>query len=162
VKRYVDEKSANLATAASSSVRPLLSRRLFANLPPLPRIVLISKSFPRSTRPSLQTRRQPPLTRPSLQPAPPAAGVAPQGDCSRRTGDACADIARCQRPRQRQTWHCGDCARLHRPHLGERTVRANRTGGAAMTVVLTYAGEVGAIYVGLHIAAWCVDLAIRR
>ena len=71
---------------------------------------LISKSFPRSTRPSLQTlqrspapadksrktRAKAPLTRPSLQTAPPAADArvaagAPQGDCSRSTGDACAD-----------------------------------------------------------------------
>src|SRR5262245_43527565 len=74
-------------------------------------MVLISKSFPQSTRPSLQTpplapapidksrtgHAKPPLTRPSLQTAPPAAddacvaAGAPQGDCSRNTGDACAD-----------------------------------------------------------------------
>jgi hypothetical protein len=72
-------------------------------------MVLISKSFLQSTRPSLQTRRHPPapadksrkgraktpLTRPSLQTAPhPAsrlAAVAPQGDCARSTGDASAD-----------------------------------------------------------------------
>jgi hypothetical protein len=73
-------------------------------------MVLISKSFPRPTRPSLQTlrhspapadksrkaRTKPPLTRPSLQTAPPAADArvaagAPQRDCSRSTGDVCAD-----------------------------------------------------------------------
>jgi hypothetical protein len=73
-------------------------------------MALISKSFPRSTRPSLQTlrhspapadksrkaRAKTPLTRPSLQTAPRptdarVAAVAPQGDCSRSTGDACAD-----------------------------------------------------------------------
>src|ERR1700751_2859901 len=73
-------------------------------------MVLISKSFARPTRPSLQTlrhspapadksrtaRAKPPLTLPSLQTAPPAADArvaagAPQGDCSRSTGDACAD-----------------------------------------------------------------------
>jgi len=74
-------------------------------------MALISKSFPQSTRPSLQTlrhspapadksrkaRAKTPLMRPSLQTAPrPAvacvAAVAPQGDCSRSTGDACADM----------------------------------------------------------------------
>jgi hypothetical protein len=70
-------------------------------------MALISKSFPRSTRPSLQTSRHPPapagkslkaraLTRPSLQTSPPPAGdcvaaVAPLGDCSRSIQDACAD-----------------------------------------------------------------------
>jgi len=73
-------------------------------------MALISKSFPRSTRPSLQTlrhspapadksrkaRAKTPLTRPSLQTAPrPAdarvAAVAPKDDCSRSTGDARAD-----------------------------------------------------------------------
>lgn len=71
---------------------------------------LISKSFPQPTRPSLQTLRHPPepadksrtapakapLTRPSLQTAPRAAdarvaAAGPHRDCSRCTGDACAD-----------------------------------------------------------------------
>ena len=74
-------------------------------------MALISKSFPQSTRPSLQTlrhspapadksrkaRAKTPLMRPSLQTAPRTAvacvaAVAPQGDCSRSTGDACADM----------------------------------------------------------------------
>ena len=73
-------------------------------------MALISKSFPRSTRPSLQTSRHQPapagkslkapakaaLTRPSLQTSPPPAGDrvaagAPLGDCSRSIQDACAD-----------------------------------------------------------------------
>jgi hypothetical protein len=73
-------------------------------------MALISKSFPRSTRPSLQTPRHPParagkspmarakapLTRPSLQTVPPPAGdrvavVASPGDCSRCNPDACPD-----------------------------------------------------------------------
>src|SRR6516164_5348370 len=73
-------------------------------------MALISKSFPRSTRPSLQTlrhspapadksrkaRAKTPLMRPSLQTAPRTAvacvaAVAPKDDCSRSTGDARAD-----------------------------------------------------------------------
>ena len=46
-------------------------------------MVLISKSFRRPTRPSLQTAPRPADAR--------VAAVAPQGDCSRSTGDACAD-----------------------------------------------------------------------
>jgi hypothetical protein len=73
-------------------------------------MVLISKSFPRSTRPSLQTLRyspapadksrkapaKTPLTRPSLQTAQRSAAArvaaaAPQGDCFRSTAGACSD-----------------------------------------------------------------------
>jgi hypothetical protein len=87
----------------SSSAPPALSSRLLQTSPdsPTPRMALISKSFPQSTRPSLQTLQQPlarsgkclkgrakaALTRSSLQTSSRAAdGVAavpPLRDCSR-------------------------------------------------------------------------------